>query len=118
MGGVLVDGVLVQQMGGIYTDGLRGLFDSCLNYAPLNYSCKALHERPLLAPKLVFCFSLFYATNLHDDIYSSIMPGWHSDRFLFAFCWRAFGCLVSSLRDIFILFSVSRGDAGFRERRM
>jgi hypothetical protein len=38
---------------------------------------------------LFSCFHLFLATNLHDDLFLSIMHVWYSDRSHLGFCRRA-----------------------------
>jgi len=110
-GGVFVDGVFAQSY---ITDGLRGLFDSCLNYAPLNHSCYHRHEN--LFGQLFFLFSLMPRTYMTiNSIW--IMLGWLSDRFsIFLFFWRGLGCLSQYRGAASSCFSVSRGDTGMERK--
>jgi len=57
-------------------------------------------------------FYLSYATNLHDDLFHSIMLVWYSDRFHWLFARRVFNSWLGldSRASIYDVFIVSRGD--------
>lgn len=107
-----MDGVFVQSY---ITDGQRGLFYSCLNYAPLNYSCRNGYE-DLFWPTCFFLFSLMPRTYMTINSIL-IMLGWHSDRFpFFCFSGVVLGVLSQYRGASFILFFVSRGDTGIERK--